>query len=143
VTAELATFVAGRLEGDRVRRMFDGWGISREGEMVAIVYDERTYIKATTMAAQTRFIAAGMGPFRPRPGQTFTSFWEIPPDVLDDARKLATWTGHPEKCLLAPAERVRPDLPRVMVDLPERTESAVRRARGAYRSRRSHAPDRA
>jgi DNA transformation protein len=96
VTAELATFVSDRLGGDRICRMFGGWGIYRHDEMVAIVYDERTYIKAANKAAQARFIAAGMGPFRPRPGQAFRSFWEIPPDVLDDALKLATWSRHLE-----------------------------------------------
>jgi DNA transformation protein and related proteins len=96
VTPELAAFVMGRLAGDRVRAMFGGWGIYRDGEMVAIVYDGRTYIKVATEAAQRRFVAAGMGPFQPRPRQTLKSFWEIPPEVLHDAGQLATWTGHPE-----------------------------------------------
>lgn len=76
--------------------MFGGWGIYRGDELVAIVYDGRTYIKAATKAAQARFTSAGMGPFRPRPGQTFRSFWQIPPDVLDDAPKLANWSRHLE-----------------------------------------------
>lgn len=42
MTAELATFVVDQLAGDRVRQMFGGWGIYRDGEMVAIVYDGRT-----------------------------------------------------------------------------------------------------
>ncbi len=43
MTTELARFVMDQLVGDRVRPMFGGWGIYRNGEMVAIVYDERTY----------------------------------------------------------------------------------------------------
>jgi hypothetical protein len=34
VTAELATVVASRLGGDRVRALFGGWAIYRDGEMV-------------------------------------------------------------------------------------------------------------
>lgn len=93
MTADLAQFVAGLLAGGRVRAMFGGWGIYRDDEMVAIVYEGRTYLKATTEAAQARFISAGMGPFRPRPRQTLRSFWEVPPEVLHDAEELANWTG--------------------------------------------------
>lgn len=96
MTAELATFVATQLGGDRVRAMFGGWGIYRDREMVAIVYEGRTYLKVTTKAAQARFIAAGMGPFRPRPKQTFRTFWEIPPEVIHDADDLAAWSGPSE-----------------------------------------------
>jgi TfoX/Sxy family transcriptional regulator of competence genes len=96
VTAELATFVASLLGGDRVRAMFGGWAIYRDGEMLAIVYEGRTYLKATTEAAQARFIAAGMGPFRPRANQTFRTFWEIPPEVIHDAEDLAARSGPSE-----------------------------------------------
>ena len=54
MTANLARFVAGQLAGDRVRAMFGAWGIYRDGEMVAIVYEGRTYLKAATTAARTR-----------------------------------------------------------------------------------------
>lgn len=91
MTAELANIVAGQLGGDRIRAMFGGWAIYRDGEMVAIVYEGRTYLRATTKAAQARFIAAGMGPFRPRPNRTFTTFWEVPPEVVHDADELAAW----------------------------------------------------
>ncbi len=94
MTAELATFVVDQLAGDRVRQMFGGWGVYRDGEMVAIVYDGRTYIKATTEVNRARFIAAGMGPFQPGRQRTFNSFWEVPPEVLEDARTLRAWTEH-------------------------------------------------
>jgi TfoX/Sxy family transcriptional regulator of competence genes len=48
VTCELATFVVSQLGSDRVRAMFRRWGIYCDGEMVAIVYEGRTYLKATT-----------------------------------------------------------------------------------------------
>ena len=93
MTAELATFVAGQLGGDRVRAMFGGWAIYVDGEIMAIVYEGRTYLKAMTEAAQARFITAGMGPFRPRANQTLRTFWEIPPEVIHDADDLAAWSG--------------------------------------------------
>lgn len=95
MTAELAEHVMDGLAGDRIRAMFGGWGIYRDGEMVAIVYDGRAYVKVVTEAAQRRFVAAGMGPFRPRPRHTLSSFWEIPPDVLHDADELAAWAPQP------------------------------------------------
>ena len=94
MTADLAEFVMDQLAGDRVRRMFGGWGIYRNGEMVAIVYDGRAYIKARTEADRARFIDFGMSPFRPNARQTFNSFWEVPPEVLDDAGTLRAWTEH-------------------------------------------------
>ena len=96
MTSGLATFVARQLGSDRVRAMFGGWGIYRDDEMVAIVYEGRTYVKATTRAAQHRFIAAGMGPFRPRETQTFATFWAIPPGVIHDADGLAAWRSSSE-----------------------------------------------
>jgi TfoX/Sxy family transcriptional regulator of competence genes len=56
--------VAGSLGGDRIRAMFGGWAIYRDGEMVAIVYKRGTYLKAKAKAEAARapFIAAGMGP---------------------------------------------------------------------------------
>lgn len=94
MTAELAQFVMDQLAGDRVRRMFGGWAIYRVGQMVAIVYDGRAYIKAPTEADRARFIAFGMNPFRPNRRQTFNSFWEVPPEVLEDPRTLRAWTEH-------------------------------------------------
>ena len=91
MTAELAPFVSDQLAGDGVRAMFGGWGIYRDGTMVAIVYEGRAYAKVPTEAARARFRAAGMGPFRPRPQQTLKSFWELPPEVLEDQGTLRTW----------------------------------------------------
>lgn len=96
MTAELAAVVATRLEGDRVRAMFGGWAIYRDAEMIAIVYQGRTYLKAVTEAVQARFLAAGMGPFRPRPNQSLGSFWEIPPAVIHDGEDLAVWAAPSE-----------------------------------------------
>ena len=93
MTAEIAAVVATRLAGERVRAMFGGWAIYRDGQMVAIVYDGRTYVKAVSEAAQARFVAAGLGPFRPRPKQTLKSFWEVPPAVMHDGDDLAAWVA--------------------------------------------------
>jgi TfoX/Sxy family transcriptional regulator of competence genes len=69
-------------------------GIYRDGEMGAIVYDGRAYIKVPTEADRARFVASGMSPFRPGRQRTFNSFLEVPPEVLDDARTLRAWTEH-------------------------------------------------
>lgn len=96
MTVELAAVVANPLEGDRVRAMFGSWAIYRHAEMVAIVYEGRTYLKAGTEAAQARLVAAGMGRFRPRPNQSLGSFWEVPPAVIHDGGDLAVWAAPSE-----------------------------------------------
>lgn len=36
-------------------------------------------------------LARGMGPFRPNARQTLTSYYEVPPDILEDGELLAEW----------------------------------------------------
>ena len=73
------------------RRMFGGVGLYLDGEMIAIVYDGRFFVKTLDKDAKRRHEEAGMGPFRPNSRQTLWSYWEIPPDVIDDRDELAIW----------------------------------------------------
>lgn len=72
------------------RSMFGGWGLYRDGACFAIVYRGRLYLK-TDEAGRARFIAEGMKPFRPAPGKTLKSFYEAPPEVLEDRSAAQAW----------------------------------------------------
>jgi DNA transformation protein len=39
------------------------------------------------------FVSRGMGPFCPNEQQTLKSYYEVPPDVLDDPDALLSWAG--------------------------------------------------
>jgi len=76
------------------RAMFGGGGLYLDGTMFALVFDDTLYLKAD---AETKgeFEARGMEPFtyeiEGRPGAVEMSYWEAPPDLLDDADELTAW----------------------------------------------------
>lgn len=72
------------------RAMFGGHGLYRNGVFFGILYRGRLYFKtdSTTRAA---YEEQGMRAFRPRAGQTLKNYYEVPPDVLEDADLLVEW----------------------------------------------------
>ena len=72
------------------RPMFGGWGIYWEGVIFAIQYRERLYFKVDEQS-KGEYLAKGMEPFRPNERQTLKSYYEVPPDVLDDTEVLLSW----------------------------------------------------
>ena len=78
------------------RAMFGGGGLYLDGTMFALIFDDTLYLKAD---AETKgdFEARGMEPFtyeiEGRPGAVEMSYWEAPPELLDDADELCTWAG--------------------------------------------------
>ena len=78
------------VEGVTVRPMFGAHGLYLRGAFFAIAYDDRLYLR-TDEATRPKFLAAGMGPFVPPKGPTIGSYYEVPPEVLDDQDALAAW----------------------------------------------------
>ncbi len=78
--------------GVRARRLFGGFGIYADDIMVALIADERLYLK-TDADTQPAFAAAGCGPFvfRARGREMATSYWSAPPDALDSAAAMVPW----------------------------------------------------
>ena len=78
------------------RAMFGGGGLYLDGQMFALIFDDTLYLKAD---AETKgdFEARGLDPFtyeiEGRPGAVEMSYWEAPPELLDDADELCTWAG--------------------------------------------------
>ena len=82
--------------GVSVRRVGLPYGLFRPGigpdTPVALVYRWEVYLKAGPDTV-TRFIAAGMRPFRPGPRQPLRGYWRVPPDVLADAPTWCAWAA--------------------------------------------------
>lgn len=55
-----------------------------------MVYDGRLYFRTDARTRQ-RYVEAGMGVFTPPTGPVIRSYYEVPPDVLDDREALAAW----------------------------------------------------
>jgi DNA transformation protein len=76
-----------------VRRMFGGAGLYCEGRMFAVVADDVAYLKVDDSNRED-FVQAGSAPFNPYPEKaktTVMSYYEIPPDVLENRAVLAQW----------------------------------------------------
>ena len=91
------------------RRMFGGAGLFRESLMFALVADDTLYLK-TDDANRSAFEDAGMAPFNfEKKGKSVaTSYFEAPPDALDDADALLSWArGAWEAALRANAGKAK------------------------------------
>jgi DNA transformation protein len=76
---------AGRVE---CRAMFGGYGLYRSGRIFGILYKGRFYLKVDD-ATRPAFVKAGIKPFKPNARQTMKGYYEVPPDVLENAAELA------------------------------------------------------
>jgi DNA transformation protein and related proteins len=72
-----------------VRRMFGGSGVYSEDTMFGILYERRLYLK-TDERTRVRFVELGSEALRVRSGTVPTSYYEVPAEVLDDERELAS-----------------------------------------------------
>jgi DNA transformation protein len=86
-----------------IRSMFGGAGIYAEGTMFGIVHDGRVYLK-TNASTQAAFVELGMKAFRPPRGAVLKSYYEVPPDILDDETEFLTWA---RRALAISSEKAR------------------------------------
>ncbi len=73
------------------RRMFGGAGLYRHGKMFGLVFDDAAYLKVDE-TNRKKYEDAGSSAFRPfadRP--TLVSYFEIPPDILENPEELIEW----------------------------------------------------
>lgn len=83
-------FLAEQLDelGDvTVRPMFGGHGFYLGPVFFAIVYGDRVYVK-TDDDTSAWFESRGMGTFRPNERQELKSYYEVPPDTVEDRAEL-------------------------------------------------------
>lgn len=96
VSDEFLTYVVDQLRPwgtVTVRRMFGGAGFYRDGKMFGLVADDVAYLKVDDSNRED-FVKAGSVPFNPYPEKGLTavmSYYEIPPEVLENPATLAQW----------------------------------------------------
>jgi DNA transformation protein and related proteins len=76
----------------RARRMFGGWGLYADGLFVALIAEERLYLKADA-GTRDHFAAAGCEPFTYiADGKSVTlGYWTAPPDALESTALMQPW----------------------------------------------------
>jgi DNA transformation protein and related proteins len=76
----------------RARRMFGGYGIYLDEHFVAIVLNEKLFLKAND-STQPEFEARGLKPlvFRMKSKQIAAQYFEAPPEVFDDPEEMTRW----------------------------------------------------
>jgi DNA transformation protein len=86
-------FILDQLRGlDSVlcKPMFGGHGLYQGDRFFGILYKGRLYFKVAEAAKRT-YIEAGMKPFTPYKSKTLTSFYEVPPDVVESLPQMTDW----------------------------------------------------
>lgn len=74
------------------RSLFGGSGIYWRDVIFGIFFGGKLYLKVDDRS-KGDYLARGMGPFRPSERQTLRSYYEVPPDVLEDGEALLSWAG--------------------------------------------------
>lgn len=73
------------------KRMFGGIGIYADEVFVALIDNDRLFLKVDD-ENRSRFVDAGMRPFHPFGDDTYSmSYYELPVDVLEDRTAAAEW----------------------------------------------------
>lgn len=77
--------------GVTARRMFGGAGLYRDRKMFALVADDVAYLKVDD-SNREEFERAGSSAFKPYADKPVEmSYYEIPPEVLEDTEELVRW----------------------------------------------------
>ena len=76
----------------RSRAMFGGHGIYCDELFIAIVVDDRLYLKVDELT-QLTFAAAGSAPFvyQGKDKPVTMSYWSVPEEALESARAMRPW----------------------------------------------------
>jgi len=96
------------LEGLGCRAMFGGYGLYVGDVFFGIIHDGQMYLK-TTDGTRGEFLRRGMGPFRPSEKQTLKTYYQVPPEILEDRDALLEWSRHAASHPLKTAGRRRRD----------------------------------
>lgn len=80
------------VDGVSARAMFGGWGIYRNGVMIALIADDVLYMKVAD-SNRAQYEEAGMSPFVYDGGKkpVTMSYWELPDYLYDDPHTLKDW----------------------------------------------------
>jgi DNA transformation protein and related proteins len=130
------------LGATRSRRMFGGHGVYIDDLFVALIADERIYLKVDAHT-QPAFEAAGCEPFcyAKDSRQVTLGYWSAPADAVDSPAQMRPWARLAiEAALRARAAKrpARPRRPRSSAAAPDATvrqpKAAVRATRGRQKA---------
>ncbi len=80
--------------GITCRRMFDGWGLWKDGVFFGLIHDGRLYFKVDDQS-KSEYESASSKPFiyKTFKGKKFVtlSYWEVPASIVDDAIEIVPW----------------------------------------------------
>jgi DNA transformation protein len=80
----------GALPGLSTRRMFGGLGLYSGEWFFALIDDDVLYFKVDD-ANREDYTSRGMKAFMPFPGQPSLGYFQVPPDVIEEAEDLTRW----------------------------------------------------
>ncbi len=72
------------------RRMFGGIGIYSDALFFALIDDDVLFFKVDD-SNRDDYVSRGMKAFMPFPGQPSLGYFQVPPDVIEEAEELARW----------------------------------------------------
>lgn len=93
VSSNYRTYVVdqlGALPGLSTRRMFGGIGLYSGEWFFALIDDDVLYFKVDD-ANREDYTSRGMKAFMPFPGQPSLGYFQVPPEVIDEAENLTRW----------------------------------------------------
>ena len=93
-----------------LRRMFGGWGFWLRGDFVALISEDRLFLKADDLT-RPAFLAAGCEPFvyRGRGGTEMSMSYYAPPDgALEDPEGMSPWATLAAEAAARARKRRRP-----------------------------------
>lgn len=78
------------LPGLSTRRMFGGIGIYSDAWFFALIDDDVLFFKVDDSNRED-YVSRGMKAFMPFPGQPSLGYFQVPPDVIEEAEELVRW----------------------------------------------------
>ena len=72
------------------RRMFGGVGLYSGESFFALIDDDVLFFKVDD-SNRHDYVSRGMKAFMPFPGQPSLGYYQVPPDVIEEAEELARW----------------------------------------------------
>ena len=79
------------------RRMFGGVGLYQGEVFFGIIHGSRLYFK-TDATTESLYRQRKMQPFRPTAKQTLRTYFEVPPEVIEDPEELVIWAERAVNC---------------------------------------------
>jgi len=132
VSDSYLAFVLEQLAGVRAlvtKRMFGGVGIYSGDVFFAVIDNDTIFFKVDDELA-TRYRKAGMPPFAPMPDKPpMKSYYQVPPDVLEDADEMVTWAK--ESIVRAGTKRAKKSVQRSKGPKVQRSKGSKVRPRTA------------